>query len=338
VEYTSINSKHKRSCINQIRAIKIILRLLLLASAIYGVSLWTSFPLALAASHVSCADPSDTSAPPMPATPGIVVINEVLSFPQLEWTCTTPNNTSNQENAWIEIYNPQDQPYDLYAAHARIEINGGMQQDQVYPLPLGSLIAAHSFLVVFPATNLPPNGYTQLSSIRLTIPPDVIDEVSPPALAADTSYARVPDGSNNWQIMATPTIASSNNPPSDESPNESPTATAKTASGSNTQNHTTKQKSTNTKSSSSSKGGSSSNSKASTDTPNTGVQPTWSALQLPSAESNNAALDNTTQHNSSPADPFDPLKKILLTSFIIVFFPALLWCWRLYKKRSTYSP
>jgi hypothetical protein len=272
----------------------------------------------------------------MPATPGIVVINEVLSFPQLEWACTRPNNTSSQENAWVEIYNPQDQPYDLYTAHARIETNGGTQHDQVYPLPLGSIIAAHGFLVIFPFINLPSNGYTQLSSVRLTIPPVVIDEVSPPALAADTSYARVPDGSDNWQIMTIPTIASSNNHSSNESPNESPTATAKTGSSKSTPTHTAKQKSTNTKS------GRTSSNEPSTDTANTGVQPTWDALRLPSVDSNNAAIDNTAQHNSSPpataSDPFDPLKKILFTLFIVTFFPALLWWWRLYKKRRNPSP
>src|SRR5262249_38088642 len=137
---------------------------------------------------------------------------------------------------------------------------------------------------------------------------------------------------NNWQIMTTPTIASSNNLPKAEPP----TVTAKTGTSKSTPTRTTKQKSTNTKS------GSTANDDASADTANTGVQPTWSALRLPSSESNDAPIDNKTPHNSAyPATVPELLNlpnKILLTLLIVVFLLVLLWRWRLYKKRDAQKP
>jgi hypothetical protein len=266
---------------------------------------------------VSCVDPvppnSGISAPPAPATPGIVVINEVLSSPQSGWNCAAPDKKSPQGDAWIEIYNLQDQPLDLYAA--RTSIDQG-EHTQPYTLPFGSIITAYGFLVVFPFTDS-----TSLSPIRLTISTVVIDEVSPPPLAADTSYARVPDGSNNWQVMTIPTIGSSN-----ISSDQNIAETTKIANSTRTSSHTTKPKSsTNTRGDG-------------TDAANTGAQPTWSALRLPSSEANNAAMDNITQNNTpssaSSADSFGFLSKILLTLFIVVLLFAFLGGWRFYKRRK----
>src|SRR5262249_14985856 len=132
-------------------------------------------PRTLAAPRMmNCVNPippdNGLTATPAPATPGIVVINEVLSFPQSQWNCT-----ANADNTWIEIYNPQNQPYDLYAAHASVDQGPGTDS---YILRFGSIISAHGFLVIFPFQNLPPNAYTQLSSVRLLAAQTVIDEVS----------------------------------------------------------------------------------------------------------------------------------------------------------------
>lgn len=275
---------------------------------------------ALAASFVNCVNPtppnSRTSAPPAPATPGIVVINEVLSSPTSQWNCATANNAAfNSQNEWIEIYNPQNQPLDLYAARATID-----QGTEKSIVPFGSIILAHGFLVVFPFLN---KSYQRLSSPSLVISQVVIDHVSVPTLAADTSYARIPDGSTNWQITTTPTIASSNQPP-----------TGQTRGSTNTQNHTTQHKSTGRQGTS--------NNAASTDTPATGVQPTWSALRLPSSGSNTIGADNNTLQNSSPSpsspatptDPVGPFNKVLFTLLIVVFSLALVWGWRLYRRRK----
>lgn len=326
-------SEHKRSCNAQFLVINVFLSIILIQAIVTcGTTPQAYSSTALAVSHMSCVNPEPSNngnaalpAAPDPLTPGIVVINEVLTFPQSQWNCASPNNnTFSMENAWLEIYNPQDKPIDLYAAHASID--EGPDTDS-YILHPGSIITAYGFLVVFPFQHPSSQASNQISLIRLQFAPQVvIDQVSIPSLAPDTSYARISDGSNNWQITTTPTIASSN---------QYTTETGQTGNDTSTHNQTTKQKSTNRHS------GSISNDGASTESSTTGVQPTWNALSLPSSESNNRTTDNTTQHSASrsstssttPADSFDLPKKILLTLPIVVLFLALLWGWQLSKKR-----
>src|SRR5579859_926273 len=192
----------------------------------------------LATSHMTnCANPIPTNngstAAPAPATPGIVVINEVLSAPQSQWNCNPSDNALRQSNAWVEIYNPQNQPYDLYAAHASIDEGPATKE---YLLPFGSIISAYGFLVVFPFGNVSPSAFSQLSSVRLLINLQVvIDQVSLPSLPFDASYARIPDRSENWQITTTPTMGSSN---------QSILTAEKTATATSLQSQTTQPKST----------------------------------------------------------------------------------------------
>ena len=325
MKYTYKTSAHKQSGSTRFFIINILISMLLMQACMTcGTSLRVYVPTALATTHVSCINPApaNNGASIPSATPGIVMINEVLTSPQNEWTCTAPNQTSNQIHTWVEIYNPQSQPLDLYAARAILfyEVQG-TQQDEGYPLPFGSTIAAHGFLAVFPSMNQPSNVATQLPSARLIISQVVIDQVSIPYLTDDISYARIPDGSNHWQITATPTIASSN--------------TISTS----TPTPKTKQKSTRTtqKSTRTTRRGSTSNDETSTDAANPGVQPTWGVLRLPSSGSNNA---ETQQRNASPSSvnaniSADLLKKILLTLISILFLFALLGGWRLYRKKRS---
>src|SRR5437764_1971944 len=316
------DSKHKRSCNAQSLVITIFLSIILIQAIVTcGATPLAYSSTALAVSHVTCVNPESptneiTSPPaiPNPPTPGLVVINEILTFPRSQCNCTSPNNdTFNRKNAWVEIYNPQDEPLDLYHA----SIDQGPNTDS-YILPFGSIIAAHGFLVIFPFWYPQSSAYTQISSVRLLFTPQiVIDQVSIPPLASETSYARIPDGSPNWQVTATPTIASSNQPL---------TGTGQTGGDTSTHNQKTKQKSTKTHS------GSVSSDEASTDTSNPGVQPTWSVLHLPSSESKNLITGNTVLHSTSSSpvssststDSFDLPKRILLTLPIILFFFVLL--------------
>jgi hypothetical protein len=329
MKYTDKISNYKQSGNTRFFIINILISILVIqACMICGTSPQIYMPTALAIANVSCTNPTppNNGASTPSATPGIALINEVLTSPQSQWTCTAPNQTPNQIHPWVEIYNPQTQPLDLYAARAILSYAvQGTQQDEDYFLPSGSTIAAHGFLATFPFTNLPPNSYTQISSVRLIISQTIIDQVPIPYLADDTSYARIPDGSNHWQITATPTIASSNT----------------ISSAATTPTRKTKQKSTRTpqKSTHTARRGGTSNDETSTDETNPGVQPTWDALRLPSSGPNNTA---TQQRNSSPspansttsADPLDLLKKILLTLLIILLFCTLLWGWRLYRKKE----
>ena len=81
--------------------------------------------------------PSVPGSPlPVPAIPAKLLINEVLSFPGSRWNCSEPQNTHSITNdSWVELYNPQSQAYNLYAAHATFEIGASSKP---FYLPLGS--------------------------------------------------------------------------------------------------------------------------------------------------------------------------------------------------------
>ena len=287
-------------------------------------------PNALAASRPSCINPPSSNnaipATSAPATPGYILINEVLSFPTSQWNCTITGesyDSSDLGNAWIEIYNPQNQPLDLYATRAQFDMG-----TYSYRLPFGSIIAAHDFLVLFPFITASP-----VTLIKLIISQVVIDQVSLPPLPADTTYARIPDGSDTWQITTMPTIATSNSTGMAQA--TSVTRTQHHPSVTSTQHHTPTPKSTHTHTQS---GGTSSD-EATTDTSSTGVQPTWDALRLPSVEPYNTTTqpDNSSfasVSSTTPADSFGLLNKILLSVLIIIFSCALLWSWRLYRRKK----
>ncbi|MBE3561121.1 MAG: hypothetical protein IMW89_18155 [Ktedonobacteraceae bacterium] len=156
-----------------------------------------------------CADPPPAAVPPAdtPVTPspvpGVVLINEVLTSPGRNWECTPPDPAT-PFKAWAELYNPSDQPLDLHAAHTIIEREPPGSNTR-YLLPLGTIIAAHGFLVTFfPADSA-------ISRMRLLMGDSEIDTITFPPLVTDQSYARTPDGSTTWQASTMPTIGISNN-------------------------------------------------------------------------------------------------------------------------------
>ena len=110
-----------------------------------------------------CAPPIPPVVPgspvPAPATPGIVLINEVLLVPHSTWNCSEAKAYSITTDAWIELYNPQNQPFDLYAARATIVT--GVSPDAYYP-PFGAAIAPHGFLVLFPGVIFPTCSWVLL--------------------------------------------------------------------------------------------------------------------------------------------------------------------------------
>jgi hypothetical protein len=87
------------------------------------------------------------SPAPAPAASGIIVINEVLLNPHSTWNCSEQGTYFVTTDSWIELYNTQNQPYNLYAAHASIADD---TNTAVYYLPFGASIAAHGYLVLFP--------------------------------------------------------------------------------------------------------------------------------------------------------------------------------------------
>ena len=168
--------------------------------------------------------PSVSGSPgPAPATPGIVLINEVLNNPGSNWNCSEAANTySLMTDAWVELYNPQNQPFNLYAAHTSLDAG---PNTFTFHFPFGAAIAARGYLVVFPDTYA--GMLNAGNNLRLTIGGSEIDQTSIPALAPDTSYARIPDGSANWTKLQLPATTDSSTTPAATTPLvTSPTASS----------------------------------------------------------------------------------------------------------------
>jgi len=248
--------------------------------------------------------PSVPGSPlPVPAIPGKLLINEVLSLPGSRWNCSEQKNTfSMKSDSWVELYNLQSQPYNLYTAHAILEIGSSTLP---FYLPLGSVIAPHGYLVLFPSMLSDTSINT---NVRLIIGGITIDQVNIPSLPADQSYARMPDGSNLWQITNTPTIDSSNNisqlsplvSPTVSSPNQGPAGTGYANS---------------------------------TPAPIPGTQTTWSSLQFPTPAVIATPVTKPKVSYPSPLPPpvndgWDTPHRILITTLIVALALMLFWCWR----------
>ncbi len=146
------------------------------------------------------------SPAPAPAAPGIIVINEVLLVPHSTWNCSETGSYFSTTDAWIELYNTQNQAFNLYAAHALIDSG---PNTNTYSFSFGATIAAHGYLVVFPRTSS-AFASSETATLRLVIPNVVVDQVTVPPLGPDQSYARTSGGASSWEITSTPTIDASN--------------------------------------------------------------------------------------------------------------------------------
>ncbi|MEO7019617.1 MAG: hypothetical protein ABI234_05650 [Ktedonobacteraceae bacterium] len=284
---------------------------------------------------------------PVPATSGSVWINEVLSDPHTTWNCQYSLQGSGPIfNSWIELYNPQSLPLDLYASRIRISVNGGSNW---YLLPFGSTIAPGGFFVVFPLENdpTPPSMWNVILSFANT--GIVIDQATIPLLLPDQSYARIPDGSANWQLVGQPTIDASNNasdqpvtatPTKTPSPTKTPTPTktpSPTKTSTPTKTSSPTKTSTPTKTSSPTRGTGSPGSIGATQPTNTGTQPAGNQLQLPSDTTSVTETPDTASTSglgqSIPAVPntaLDAWHIVWLISLLLLFCGSLVWCWRIF--------
>jgi hypothetical protein len=244
---------------------------------------------------------------PAPAIPGKLLINEVLSLPGSRWNCSEQKNSySITSDSWVELYNPQTQPYNLYTAHATFDIGSSTMP---FYLPLGSVIAAHGYLVLFPSMF---SGTLINANVRLLIGGVIIDQINIPSLPVDQSYARIPDGSNLWQITNAPTVDSSNNI-SQPSPSVSPTV------------------------SSPNQGPAGSGYATSTPAPIIGTQTVWRSLQFPTPVVIETPVSKSTAAYTSPLSPpvndgWDTPHRILITTLIVALALMLFWCWRLFTS------
>jgi len=240
---------------------------------------------------------------PVPATSGTLLINEVLSLPGSRWNCSEQKNTFSITNdSWVELYNPQSQPYNLFTANATFVIDSNIKP---FYLPFGSVIAPHGFLVLFPSMF---SGSLINTNVRLLIGGVIIDQVNIPSLSVDQSYARIPDGSKMWQITNTPTVDSSNNI-SQLSPLVSPTV------------------------SSPNQGPAGSGYATTTPEPMRGIQTVWSSLQFPTPvgiaiHGTKPIAANSSQLSSPTNDGWDTPHRILITTLLLTLALMLFWFWR----------
>ena len=244
---------------------------------------------------------------PAPAIPGRVLINEVLSIPGSTWNCSEPNKTfSISGDSWVELYNPQSQPYNLYAAHASFDTGPNTLS---YYLPSGAAIAPHGYLVIFPAVY---SGTIIIQAdLRLVIAGVTIDQVNIPTLTTDQSFARIPDGSNFWQITNTPTIDTSNTAsqvnPTVSAPNQGSVGF----------------------------GNAPPTSAPPTSAPIPGTQTVWSNLQFPTpvataTSTSYPTLTAVSTSKTSTNDGWETPRRILLTTLAVALALMLFWCRRLF--------
>ncbi len=286
-------------------------RILAISIAVLLLFLAISAPAYASTPAHGCAPTTPPAVPGSPvtppATPGIVVINEILNNPDSTWNCAEPTGSfALTTDSWVELYNPQNQPFNLYAARASFDDGANTP---TFHFPFGAAIAARGYFVVF------PDSYTGMLNagglgLRLTFAGTVIDQVSTPALPADNTYARIPDGSANWQITNNPTIGASNL--ASTTITSTPVATRTTgSSGSSGSGNTTPK-------------------------PITGKQPTWGKLQLPATNSTTTSTSNSplvASPTSSPtASSWDMTRRILLTVLVVALALSLFWCWKVYSS------
>ena len=279
------------------------------------------------------APPGPILLPPTKA--GTLFINEVLPLSNHTWDCSEVGTVKEKHNMWIELYNPQNQAFDLFAIHAAFDT--GVGTGRVY-LSYGTAIAAHGFCVLFPELGA-IFSRTKTSLVRLLFNGIVIDQVLvPPSLAYEQSYARIPDGGKDWRVTSTPTIDASNTPPVvTPTPTRSSTAT-KTGVGKYA-----------SKTSGSTAGSSTSSTVGTTQTapenvggqpaPSDAAQPAWGRLQMPSSTSAPSPVAITPTDIApvtSPAAPAadtsaDVPRKVLFSSLAVVIAGVLFLCWRRFK-------
>jgi hypothetical protein len=286
---------------------------------------------AQAQTHTCAPDPPALlpgNPAPAPAMPGSIMINEVLNLPHTTWNCSEPPGVySQQKDTWIELYNTQNQPLDLYAAHAQFSLDGGQTWVLV---PYGSQIAANDFLVIFPLAHGQSLPSAPTWAVMLEINGTIIDQASIPTLQVNQSYARIPDGSSNWELVGQPTIDATNdnsNQPVTPTPTKTPKPTRTP---------------TPTKTPKSSAGGSTGGSSAPT---SFGTQPAWGGVQFPngapptltgtaSSTQSTQLLAQSQEQNAQTSQGNGQnswWQSIALVLLGLLLLTVLVCCWRLFR-------
>ncbi len=159
---------------------------------------------------------SDTLSFQVGYIPPILFINEFLASNDSQYLDPVTNDYPD----WIEIYNPNSEPVDIGGMYITDDLLDLTLWQIPTTSPDSTTIPAGGFLVLF-ADKIPEAGVLHVNiklsgsgeQIGLVAPngTSIIDSLTFGAQAADTSYGRNPDGSDNWQLFPTPTLGASNN-------------------------------------------------------------------------------------------------------------------------------
>lgn len=281
----------------------------LAASLLYLLSITQPVPSAAR----SCIPPSPQLSLPLTQVKPIfhaLYINEVMQSSS-SYFCTS---NAPQPGIWIELYNPQAVPLDLYASHASLRF--AVASDPYY-LPFNAAIAAHGFLVLYPSANA-TFATNQALTLQLLIAGSVVDQVDFTPQVPDQSLERLPDGGDSWMLSASPTLGYSN----------SSTKLGATPSPTRRSTHEPKQGAARQQ------GGTAEPASTYTSTPTAiaGTQPNWSQLQSSSTSPKDSegprqplTVQTPLDQSTLPGAPI--LLAIVLASSILCYY-----IWRSLKR------
>jgi hypothetical protein len=222
---------------------------------------------------------------------------------------------------WIEFYNPNPQPLETNRFILSVQHAGNSQSQYEF----GMIIPGKGFVVDFIPYNLTKNNDKPAQITVETVAHRTIDTVTfpsltgTPLLATGNSYARIPDGSNNWQTTNQPTLGSVN------------LATKTKKQSGQTKLTSTKSKASKTL-------------QPDTTTANTTAtaatqltQPRWQTLRFPRVTPPQSTQTRAARSNNNHPIPPNTTNsattlpgKLLLTLLLLALFAALQWSWRLF--------
>ncbi|WP_151754101.1 hypothetical protein [Dictyobacter vulcani] len=278
-------------------------------------------------------------ATPVSTPQGSIYLNEILFLPVAATLhCVPSTGTITTKTPWIELYNASAQAFQL--AHANLDSG---PNTSIYNFSLTS-IPAHSFIVIFPPTNL----FTQVginSLLRLTINGVVVDQVTIPQLVQDNAYARIPDGNGAWHITEHPTLGESNTITPTVTPTKStstpsthrrtPTATPKTHPSTKKKTVMTHSQNKISSQSSDQNDDQLTNKPQSSQVQKNYPQSKWKDVHIPLSQNNSKPTENPLPPATAEIaqNSVDLPRKIILSLLAIVLTFTIWWCRRLFFKR-----
>jgi hypothetical protein len=156
--------------------------------------------------------PENPTNPPVDTVILPLKINEFLA--SNNGSTTDPNG---EFDDWIEIYNPNNESVDI----AGYLLTDNLSSPSLASLPFGfseTIIPPNGFVVIW-CDGTPDQGPLhvgfKLSGSGEEIglfkaDESIVDTLSYVAQTSDFSFGRIPDGTNNWQVIQAPTPGQSN--------------------------------------------------------------------------------------------------------------------------------